>query len=199
MQPPAAEPRPGLEVARLGGGRSARAGALVVGAILVAIVWVGMSARPAAPPPESPQLAVAEPAEMATSRPTPPPPSTYDVSATIGDRRYAAVLDELQPGHLSATLRVPIPVGKSLGTLDMTQLRMGGLDDNPILVEQWALPLDPLMATTRDPELVIDSAMPARPQARDAPAALRSGFRLTVYAENDLLFGILSIEILLVS
>lgn len=58
-------------------------------------------------------------------------------------------------------------------------------------------PLDPLFAVSRNPELVIVAGMPARLDRDDVPLRMRGGFGLKVYAENDLLFGILSIEVTL--
>lgn len=198
----------GPDVVRVGGGASARIGAIAVAAVLVAVIWVGLANR--APSGGAPRTA--DP-EVAGATGLPPPgvyPSprlsagsgtygTYGISATIGNRRYVEVLDELTPGHLSAALRIPIPVAAPSGSLDMIQLSETAFNGNPIHVEHWALPLGPLRATTRGPEIVIDATVPARSTLRDAPPALRSGFELKVYAENDLLFGIISIEVTLKS
>lgn len=94
-----------------------------------------------------------------------------------------------------ATLRVQIPPDETSGTLTISEF---GVDprSNPVTVGDWNLPLDPLFAVSRDPQLVIVAGMPARLD-RDVPMMLRGGFGLKVYAENDLLFGILSIEVTL--
>lgn len=197
------EPRSVLEVVRVGGGASARLGALVVVGVLAAVVWVGMSNRAptgGTPHTQAPAIAGATAIPAPTQRPTPAPttpPSTYAVSATIGNRTYIAALEELRPGLMFATLRVPIPPGAASGLLTISELFTADFWKNPVSVGDWTMPLDPLFTASRDPELVIDAAMPARPHRADVPTKVRGGFELKVYAENDLLFGILSIEVTL--
>lgn len=208
-QEPAA-PRATLEVARIGGGESARLGALVVVGVLVAVVWVGLSNRPptvGSPQTQDPAVAHATPAPSLRHAHTAEPVPTqlpagraaYAVTAKIGNLRYVAVMDELTPGNLSATLRLPIPVGEASGLLDVTQLIEGAWTEKRAHVEQWTLPLEPYLSNGQEPELVIDAALPPRPNLSEAeaPPALRSGFKLKVYVENDLLFGIVSIEMTL--
>lgn len=197
------EPRSALEVVRIGGGASARLVALVVVGVLAAVVWVGMSNRP--PPVGKPQTqhpaiagSTATPASTPTPTPRPTVPAeTYGVSATIGNRTYLAALEELRPGHMFATLRIPIPPDAASGLLTISELFTADFWNNPVSVGDWTMPLDPLFTASRDPELVIDAAMPARPHRDDVPTKVRGGFGLKVYAENDLLFGILSIEVTL--
>ena len=200
-----AKPRSELKIVRIGGGASARLVALVVVGVLAAVVWVGMSNRPPAvgtaqtqPPAAaaSRSIPAATPAPMLTPRTT-VPPETYGVSATIGNRSYVAALDELRPGHMAAILRVPIPPDAGSGVLTITQLWAAEVWNNPVVVGDWTMPLDPLFTGNRDPELIIEAAMPARPKRDDVPPKLRSGFELRVYAQNDLLFGIISIEVTL--
>lgn len=197
------EPRSALEVVRVGGGVSARLGAFVVVGALAAVVWVGMSNRGptvGAPPTQRPAIAGSTAIPAPTHPPTPAPttpPSTYAVSATIGNRAYLAALDESRPGRMFATLRVPMPPDEASGVLTITELFAGDFWNNPVSVGDWTMPLDPLFTARRDPEVVIDEAMPALPHRDDVPTKVRGGFGLKVYAENDLLFGILSIEVIL--
>ncbi len=203
-----AERRSALAVARVGGGRSARVGALVVVGVLVAVVGVGLSGRPPSPPvaAESPPLAGAAPrsepsaAPVATGDSSPPPRAvqeTYSVSATIGRHSHLAVLEEVRPGYMFATLRVPFPPEATEGTLEIAQLRVNDVAENTIAVSDWALSLGPLASVRGEPGIVIDAYVAARPNLRNVSAAVRSGYHLTVYAENDLLFGLLSIEMTL--
>jgi len=200
-----AKSRSELEIVRIGGGASARIGALVVVGVLAAVVWVGMSNRPPAVGTAQTQLPAAAatrsipaptPAPTLTPRPT-VPPETYGVSATIGNRSYVAALEELRPGHMAAILRVPIPPDAGSGVLTITQLWAAEVWNNPVVVGDWTMPLDPLFARNREPELIIDADMPARPKRDDVPSKVRGGFGLQVYAQNDLLFGIISIEVTL--
>ncbi|MEX2546617.1 MAG: hypothetical protein WD830_02365 [Chloroflexota bacterium] len=196
--------RAALEVARVGGGGSARLGALVVVGVLVAVLWVGLSNRPGTVPASTPARTSAQPVAVASAPPTPTPRRTapafaYAVGATIEGVKYVAAFDELRPGYLSTTLRVPLPVNARSGILTITELWASDFRNSSRAVgsTEWPLPLDPFFSTIRGPELVIDVAMPARPNRDDVPPRVRGGFTLNVYAENDLLFGILSIEVLL--
>ncbi len=196
------EPGSALEVVRIGGGASARLVALVVAGVLATMVWVGLSSRlptTGNPPTQRPAIAGATARPLPTMRTTPAPttpPSTYAVSATIGNRAYLAALDESRPGHMFATLRVQMPPDETSGTLTISEF---GVDprSNPVPVGDWNLPLDPLFAVSRDPQLVIFAGMPARLDRDDIPSKVRGGFALRVFAENDLLFGVISIELTL--
>lgn len=195
------EPRSGLEVVRIGGGASARLGALVVAGVLAAVVWVGVSNRPPTPASQrtaNPAVALPTSAPAQTRGPTPTPaPNAFGVSATIRNHTYVAALEEIRPGYMFATLRVPIPPDAGSGLLTMTELWAADLWENPVAVGDWTMPLDTLFTGNRDPQLVIDAAMPARPNRDDVPLKVRGGFALKVYAENDLLFGLISIEVIL--
>ncbi len=191
-----------LEVARVGGGGSARFGALVVVGVLVAVVWVGLSNRPATLPGSTPAGTLAQPVAVGSASPSPtarltPPAYAYAVGATIEGVKYVTAFDELRPGYLSATLRVPLPINTASGVLTITELWASELRNDSVPVGDWSLPLGPFFSASGEQQQVIDAAMPARPNRDDLPARMRGGFKLNVYAENDLLFGILSIEVLL--
>ena len=203
-----AEPRSELEVARVGGGPSPRVGALVVVGVLVGVVWAGVSGRPANPlgTLESTRPAIAAPTSEPTGAPvaiesvSPRPTAArnaYSVSATIGNTRYIAPLEELRTNHVTAILRVPLPVDETSGTLTITEVWSKDRYDHSALVGDWSLPLGPLFSTRTESELVIDAAMPTRPNRSGASPAVRGGFTLNVWAQNDLLFGLLYIELML--
>ena len=192
---------------RLGGGRSAWVGALVVLSLLAGLVWVGVSGRPSASPKPVAAEASATPVPSgaaatstpATIGPAPTPPSeldgeTFAVTASIGGQKYPALLEELEPGYLSASFRVPNPPDASEGTLSLDRFWVGSFLDAPVAVGSWRLPLDPIFSNTEREGTVIDVTMPPHPLLLNVPVPVIRGYHLTVSAKNELLFGIVAVE-----
>jgi hypothetical protein len=120
-------------------------------------------------------------------------PETYAVRALIGDRTHIGVLEELEPGQLFTSVRVEVPSRGDPATLAIDQLWVNSL--LPPRIGEWRLPLRPLRAAGGDRRIVLDEVMSARPDLSDVPPIVRSGYSLTVYWENKLLFGLVSIEV----
>ncbi len=198
-----------LEVARVGGGVSARMGAAVVAVVLVGVVVIGILGRaPAAPGAAAlaTQTAAASvgaaPSVEAEGQPTlqPRPEATpyrdaYGIRLQVGGISYLTTLDQLGVDQLSAVVRVPFPTEESFGTLQFNQLWADRDVQTTQQINRWRVPLAELSNASRDATVVLDVDFPARARSLDAPPPVRRGYHVTVYASNDLLFGLLSIEI----
>jgi hypothetical protein len=200
-----------LEVARIGGGVSAQMGAVVVAVVLVAVVAVGILGRgPAAPSgaalaTQTPAASVAAAASVSADvRPTlqPRPEATpyrdaYGIRLQVGKVSYLTTLDQLGVDRLSAVIRVPFPATEQDATLQFNQLWADQQVQTTSLINRWRVPLDALSNPSRDATVVLEVDGPAQPRLLNVSPPLRRGYHLTVYASNDLLFGLLSIEITL--
>ncbi len=201
---------PGLTptTTRLGGRRSAWAGALVVLSLLGGLIWVGVAGRPSASP--KPIVADASPSPVpggaaATStpsvvQPSATPPSelageSFGVSASIGGHQYLAYLDEIEPGYLFTSFRVTNPPEAAEGTLSLDEVWVNRAMDSTVAVGEWQLPLDPLLSNSQREGTVIDVTVSPRPRLLNVPVPVIRGYHLTVYAKNDLLFGTVAVEI----
>ena len=199
-----------LEVARLGGGVSARMGAGVVAIVLIAVAGIGILGRPPAVPggvgvsaSQNPAPSVAADASvLAEDPPTlqPAPEATpyrdaYGIRLQVGKVSYLTTLDQLGTDRLSAVIRVPFPTAEHEGTLQFNQLWADQQLQTTKLINRWHVTLDSLSIPSRDATVVLEFDFPAHPKLLNVPPPLRRGYHLTVYASNDLLFGLLSIEI----
>lgn len=194
----------------VGGGRPWWLGALVVLAALVTVVWIGVSGRPVStaqpvadiPSASAPTLAPDATAPPTASSPEPTPAQSaiaragesFGVTAAIGSQQYTSLLDELEPGYLFAIFRVDNPGRQDPATLSLKEFFTEALD-GPVALGEWPLPLDPLYHGSRERQTVIDIHVPARPKLLNVPTPVLRGYRLTVYAQNELLFGTVAVEI----
>ena len=199
------------EISRVRGGGSARIGAVILSIALVAVVWIGISGQKSPGPVSAVPTALpsttksagsdfsnASPVPAATVKPsaTPAPPKSYGASLSIGSIRYATIMSELSPGHLSAELHFPSPPRLPVGTLEFRELWKYDNVDAAIEIGTWTIDLDALAAATRTPANVLDESVPAQREAKDAPPPVRAGYRITAVGSNDLLFSRLTIEVL---
>jgi hypothetical protein len=201
-----------LHVARIGGGVSARVGAGVVAAVLVGVVLIGVLGRgPGAPsgaaapaaqsggpsPAAAASLSANAPPTLQPRRQATPYREAYGIRLQVGKVSYLTTLDQLGVDHLSAVLRVPFPATEHEGALQFNQLWADQQLQTTKLINRWRVPLDSLSNPTRDATVVVDFDFPAHPKLLNVPPPIRRGYHLTVYASNDLLFGLLSIEVTL--
>ncbi|MEX2546616.1 MAG: hypothetical protein WD830_02360 [Chloroflexota bacterium] len=208
------EPEPSAQstpqVVSVGGGRSARIGALVVAGVLVSVVWIGMSGRSAPQPPPSTARAVAvEPTEAPPTLAVPPTPTAppvtvrvaYDpddifgVYVVLGDSQFITILAEFEPGHLTGRLRVPIPPPATQGTFVFQQFSAPSAPGRPVHVAQWPLRVASLVAASGREYVVLDETMPARRTLLYAPRPVLRGFHVTVRAQSGVVYGELTIDI----
>jgi hypothetical protein len=201
------------EVTRVRGGGSARIGAVVVAVVLVGIVWVGISGRPAPGPvavvatgsaqaaqaaPTSTQLPILPfPTPVTTPPPTPGPGETYGASLAIGNIRYVTILSELEPGHLTGELHFPSPPRLPTGTFAFSELWKDGHVDAAVAINEWAVDLAALATATRTPAAMVAAIVPAQNALLEVPSPVTRGYSITVDGTNDLLFSRMSIEVLL--
>lgn len=147
-QPPTGRGPSSVEVARVRGGISPRVGAVAVAGVLAAVVWIGISGRPAPTAPASERPGVAQvPTERPSAtadaeatvtpiRPVSPSPGStrapprgasieaddLSIVATIGNRQFMTWLRPAEHGHLSGTFRLPIPPPATEGTLELARV-----------------------------------------------------------------------------
>lgn len=199
-----------LEVARIGGGPSARLGALVVGVVLVVVIGVAIAGRPPAPPAVSatpPAVAAGEtpaptavPTEEPTAAPTPGRPAVFELygaSLLIGTVRYEMILDSIGTSRLSTDIRVPLPRSEANGVLSFNALSSFGSAATVKSISEWSISLAPLTKAARDRIIVLEVDVPARPKLLNVPPPIRRGYHLIVYARSDLLFGVVTMEVTL--
>jgi hypothetical protein len=197
-------------VVRLGGGRSARAGAVVVAAALVTVVWIGLSGRSAPPtiPPQTSAVAVApspstEPTStaLAPSRTAPPiavaagSDEVFGVFAVLGDNQYIAILAEPDDGHLTGSMRVPIPPPATQGTFVFQQLSAPSARGQPVMVGRWPLRVESLVAASGREFVVVNESEPPRRTLLNAPRPVLRGYHIEVRAQSGVISGEITIDI----
>lgn len=216
MDPRDDGPATPLTTTRVSGGSSARAVALVVVGVLASVVAIGVAGRPASDPPRgaTQDSAVAQSNSAAPSRdpqasPTPRPSrpavlreriiplgeDQFAVTGTIGERYFYELLEEIQPGRLYGTIRVPFPRPAKMIRLEIAQLWTREDRTNHVPIEQLRLPLDHLAPETRLQGRLLDLTVPERPKATDAPRPIRLGYSLLIRAESRLSFGVLTFDL----
>ncbi len=205
----ALEPTGGPETARIGGRRSGIIGAVVVVGVLVAVIWVGASGRPAAPivPPTDPAVAAlpsVAPTPTAvepSSRPTqfvigqPDGPTSlvgddvYGAYAQFGTNQYITILTESEPNHLVGRLGVELPLEEGEGTLVFEQFSR--IDR---FIGKWPINVETLAADS-PVVVVVDTSTIAQSNPADAPRPVLRGFHLTVTAQRTGKSGELLIDV----
>jgi len=197
----------GPEMARIGGGMNAKVGVAAVAVILVGVIWVAISGRPPAPPvsAQTPPAVAVESSAAATPTPIPtlgppPPPAPPDqgfgVVVNVGDVSYMTTLDRLF-GKLTAVVRIPIPLSRDNGGLVFNQITTFNGSQRIQQVASWRIPLSALDDPKREPTVVIEKDIPARPKLLNVPEPVRRGYHIEVSALNGLLFGLINVEITL--
>ena len=192
-------------VAHIGGGRSASVAAITVALVLGIIVWVGASNRPPAPlapvaastqgvevadVASEPTTASAEPTPASTE---PPPPSVaprsspaprglddvFAITVSNEDGSYTSFLDELERGHLSGEVHVPIFLIKPVTTIVFQQLLAPWSPSEPVVISQWDARTKRLGDIRNPVRLIVNAAVAADYSASgDLPRPARQGFWL---------------------
>lgn len=185
---------------RVGGGLSARMTALATGALLVGVVWLGVSGRSdQATPAASPvPTAVGQPIVTPDQRPataspepafTPDPPlgfgeivhgeDAYGITAWFNDRFYMVVLRESQDGHLRATMRLPFT--QLAASTELSIIQLWTREDRPDLAAIGAHQLGPNWLVPSDaPYTALFDVTLAQTDRPDAPLLARHGYVLRV-------------------
>ena len=194
-------------VAHIGGGRSATVAAITVALVLGIVVWVGASNRrpaPLAPAPAAaathalevadvasePTPASAEPAPASTE-PSPPsvaPKSSpaprglddvFAISVSNEDGSYTSFLDELERGHLSGEVHVPMFLIRPVTTIGFQQLLAPWSPSEPVVISQWDARTKRLGHIRNQVRLIVSAAVAADYSAPgDLPRPARQGFWL---------------------
>lgn len=210
---------------RIGGGGSAHVAAIGVVVVLLALVWVGWSGRPAGPDAAPSLQPVAEasaptggagvqPANGDAShapsgfgpglpRPADGPDGPgihldqdlYGFTATIDGRRYFAVLQETGTDRFTATIRVPFLRPRDAPTVQLHQLWTRADRTNYAYLGSWPLPLEAIDPDVRRSGTVLEIEVGAKPQARREAVLVRRGFTLTAAVDSQLLFAVLEVDV----
>ena len=196
-------------VAHIGGGRSATLAAVTVALALGIVVWVGASNRPPAPTAPVPAAAASQQVEVVAVSTEPPPASTapppiaaprsgptltglddvFAISVSNADGIYMSFLDELEPGHLSGEVHVPIFLIRPVTTVVFQQLLAPSSPSEPIVIGQWEARTRRLDAIGDRVRLIVNAASPADDAANgDLPRPTRQGFwlRAGIHIEDEL-------------
>lgn len=219
-QPPGGQVPHSVEVTRVRGGISPRAGAVAVAGVLAAVVWIGISGRPAptAPAPERPgvaEAATASPSTTAEETETPlpvgPPSSPHDASpppavalfagehfsivTTVGNRQSMTVLEPTELSSLSGTLRLPTSAPANEARIELAQLWRTVSHDVWVALATWDLSLESAPDGGDREYVLLDRTIPARPTLRNAPILVTRGYRITVRVPSGPNVVGLSVEI----
>ena len=110
---------------------------------------------------------------------------------------YLDVLQEIEPGRFRGSFRVPFPSKPGGHRILISQLWTRDSDrDSYVELGEWPLRLDPLAADTEAGGAVLQDGLAARPRARNVPRAVRRGFTLTAYAQSQVSYGVVSVEMI---
>lgn len=183
---------------RVGGGLAARGAAIAIGALLIGVVWLGVSGRSdeAVPAASAAPTAVAQPDStpqptIASPRPTfAPDPipgfgqiilgeDAYAVTAWLRDRFYMAVLRESESGHLRATMRVPF--AEYAEPVELSLMQLWTRADRPALaaIGTHQLAADWLVSSDESYTALL-ALVTAQTASDDAPRLARRGYLLKV-------------------
>lgn len=196
---------------RLGGGRSAWVGAVVVLSLLGGLIWVGVSGRPSAPSQpvadasgtQLPSGAAATPSTIRTpqtpvpgSRPAAGAPKLdhFSLVATLGASQSVANLHADSTGDLSGEASLVIPKSGTNGTLELDQVWITMSHDSWVTLGTWNVRLEVPMAAGAD-SVLLDRLVPARPSPSDAPQPVVLGYRIVVHARAGSPRGSLKVDI----
>lgn len=192
---------------RIGGGGSAHAVTIGVVVVLLALVWVGWSGRPAGPSAGAPALpSVAAPTAIGAgptsevAEPTPgmlptEPVKTIRPSNTLADDVYlvtagfagaedGGMLREVAPDHLRALMHLPSALPYGLLAIQLHQLSSVGMPTGYVELGSWEVSTDALVGTPEVP-IVLQDEMGARSEDPNPSLLVRRGFRLEVRAEDQ--------------
>lgn len=191
---------------RIGGGGSAHLAAIGVVVVLLALVWVGWSGRPAGPGAATVGAGRAPSGPgHPTGTPTPgegaAPPrvhfaeDVYGFTATVDGRQFFAVLQETGTERFTATVRLPFRRPQDAPSVQLHQLWTRAERSNYAELGSWQLPLEAIDPDVRRSGTVLEAEVAARPQARGQALLIRRGFTLQVAVDSQMLFAILEVDV----
>ena len=221
------DPGPGgPPVSHIGGGSSRRAAVLVVG-VLAAVVWVGASARPAAPtttpvpvavglespaatpsPSAQSERDLASPRPLATvepsfgnAAPTVPgvdvPADIFGAYLELGGREFITILDETQPGRLEGRLQLPDRLPARDGIFAFDQLSPTNSAFSGTRIGDWPITIGQPTEGGSGDELLVNEFVAGRSEADNAPGPVVRGYLVIVYAVDGSRQRTLGISVLL--
>ncbi len=200
-------PAPRPVVAGVRGGVGPRLAGIATALVLIGVVWVGTSGKPATPVPSpapvaqasatgtpqapiTPGTPVGASASPAVLRPTEPPtPAPTSVlggqyalvaAGSVGNEIFGVAFSEARPGVFVAEHWTQSPPTSDVLEFEITDVRRRPGLARTASVGGWSLSLAELAGNARAGASVLTATAPARPRLTRAPLPVRRGFELEV-------------------
>ena len=213
--PAGREPVPELTTTRTGGGRSARFIALGVSAVLVAVVYLGVTGQKATPPTSDaspkpvaanaltiaqPSAAPAYPGPIVATGNSPAQPYFLGVGLTIGGQTAIAMLNQGTPHELFADFTVPTPLPDGDGTLDLRYVDNRAREQSRFAT--WSVPLDIFGSSYPQSVVLVDDTRAPDPIAlidSTSQPVNATGYRLVATGVTDESGSSLGVDLIVAS
>ena len=166
---------PEVVLTRVAAGPSPRLVALALSAVLAAVVVIGVSARHSPAPTRSPAKLTLM---TALGR------DKFAVTATIARRPFLGLLEEVSPGKLSGTYRIPVLLTETATRFELAQLWTTDGPENYVPIAAWDLPLSHLSRMAHELEVLLDVNMDGKPNDLQSPRPIKLGYSLVIRGEG---------------